>query len=83
MKSPWLTGMCICSFDGLEHMGPLQDPSRVAARAADVLEASLGAASWAALPRSATLALHRADTLAQLSAEPLNVPGKTSWEVQG
>ena len=75
--------MCKCSFDGLEHMGPLQDPSRVAARAADVLEASLDAASWAALPRSATLALRRPETLAQLSAEPLEVPRKTPREVQG
>jgi hypothetical protein len=44
-------------FQGLGHLGPLQDPARVAARVAAALYAARDAAAWAALPRSLTLGL--------------------------
>ena len=44
-------------FEGLGHMGPMQDPARVAQRAAATLTASLDAAAWAALHKSQTLNL--------------------------
>ena len=56
------TKSCMRRFEGLEHLGPMQDPARVAQRLATVLTASVDAAAWAALPRSQTLG---AETLPQ------------------
>ena len=44
-------------LQGLGHLGPMQDPARVAARVAAALQAARDAAAWAALPRSLTLGL--------------------------
>ena len=49
------TKSCMRRFEGLEHLGPMQDPAHVAQRVATILTASVDAAAWAALPRSQTL----------------------------
>ena len=44
-------------FAGLAHLGPLEDPVRVAARAVQTFEASKDAAAWASLPIEETIAI--------------------------
>ena len=44
-----------CSFDGLGHLGPLEDPATVAARVVQCFAASKDEKTWAALLPSQTI----------------------------
>lgn len=44
--------MGFCSFEGLTHLGPLEDPVRVASKALQMFQASKDSKTWADLPPS-------------------------------
>ena len=44
-----------CSFEGVAHLGPLEDPIRVASRAMACFRASKDKAAWLALPPAAVI----------------------------